>query len=787
MLALLFSLFLLFPYSQSDFMADLRKTIKFYRCAPECIFKHAEVTSKTIGFFPECEEICGILNFNSNLDLSEEQLKVAFKKMHVLNGGVRIENTKLKNLNFFTVNKEQQLFGLDCYTGCAEHSCQVLLGGLTLVNTTAASPSLASIRETRGDILIQDTNLQNLSFMKNWEILKISDDGYTNHIAINIKNNYEMTRLGISSVKHIITRSQLYVVVHDNHPKLVRDNYLSLFDAFFTLVEFYGGGWGGLRLVNTSVSAEINNLSNVKTIIGGIEISYTNLDNLEFLRSVKEVKFEDIMDKTGINVNIHHNPEMKYLGLKAVKKLTTYNTFTMNLESLHPDFCISIPEMVVFLNSFVIFRYLDAKLCDISQSDTPKTCQFHELSSLESDCVYIIGDLLIDSGDEGYVEKLKNLTVIFGSLTIQNTNLVDFKFLGKLRKIANLNDQIPVIQLINNRNLKTIEHLKIKLMRNRTIVCPFDRKVTVVGNRADLLPKNYAVLEIMENVSTWENSQKSGVVDNKHGPTSSSVEDLDVTGGEVPAVPEEGTGVSNQETAVLDEEASSMPVDVPALPEEAPAMPEAVPEANTDEAPANTDGLDRTVRNQVPALPVEARALPADVPVTRTDDAPSMREEAQSLPEDAPDLPVEVPAPALPEETSAPSNRVPAHEAQTSTSEETLVSHSDGVPLNENLAAGTTTVLNQVPALPEETPAPSEDVPVASTDTAPSHTVGVDRAVRNPTEVESLEFPVGTESEYSDEGSDDEESSDSDADAELLEIAITLSILDMNKTNQINN
>ena len=76
---------------------------------------------------------------------------------------------------------------------------------------------------------------------------------------------------------------------------------------------------GGLRLVNTSVSTEINNLSNVKTIIGGIEISYTNLENLEFLRSVKEVKFEDIMDKTGINVNIHHNPEMKYLGLKAVK------------------------------------------------------------------------------------------------------------------------------------------------------------------------------------------------------------------------------------------------------------------------------------------------------------------------------------------------------------------------------------------------------------------------------------------------------------------------------------
>ncbi|EFP06661.1 hypothetical protein CRE_12029 [Caenorhabditis remanei] len=245
--------------------------------------------------------------------------------------------------------------------------------------------------------------------------------------------------------------------------------------------------------------------------------------------------------------------------------------------------------------------------------------------------------------------------------------------------------------------------------KNRKIVCPFDRKVTVVGTSVELLPKNFAILDILENSSAVENGQKGGV-DDEDGSSDSSDQDSHdvVTDEEVSAVTEETTGVSNQETAASDD-APTMPVEVPALPVEVPSMAE-----------------------ETPALPEEAPALPEEVP-------------------------------ALPEEAPTPSNRDPAHEASRARSEDSHHNLVSIVP-NRNLAAETSTGVSQVPALPEIVPALPEEVPSASTDVDPANTDSVDQAVRRPT----VRRPT-------------------DVDAELLEIAITLSILDMNKTNQINN
>ncbi|EFP06707.1 hypothetical protein CRE_12030 [Caenorhabditis remanei] len=82
---------------------------------------------------------------------------------------------------------------------------------------------------------------------------------------------------------------------------------------------------------------------------------------------------------------------------------------------------------------------------------------------------------------------------------------------------------------------------------NGKIVCPFDRKETVVGNRVDLLPKNYAVLERMENVSTGENSLEGGV-DDENGASRYCDQDSyeDVTDEEAPSVPEAVIEVFNQ-------------------------------------------------------------------------------------------------------------------------------------------------------------------------------------------------------------------------------------------------
>ncbi|KAF1764409.1 hypothetical protein GCK72_004357 [Caenorhabditis remanei] len=508
---------------------------------PRCIFEHSEITSETVPFFPKCEEVCGILVFNSDTNLSEDQLENVFKNMKILNGGIRIENSRLKSLSFFTVSKKEQRFGFDCKSnrliirnnslltdvkilwkfyffqsdtdeceivienntkldvstlcdygylhsitgikvtgnmrdcGCYNtdlNKCQVLFGGLRLINTTIL-PTLSPIMEIRGDILIQDTNFEDLSFLGNLERLVISDAGKKEKMTINIRNNRQMTRLGLPVLKQIknIWNSDIFANLENLSPDFCmtieeiilfleyRINFVNLHAKFCedpgnlhnlklcyfesmkhleqncryilgdlmiesgdeeyiyklgTVTHIFGCPSqkmnalemkfyqncttlsGGLILTDTST--DMSHLSKIETINGAIEISNTSLKNLDFLGSLKTV---NCMDADGIMINIHSNLKMTRLGLKALKTLTSHYTFTMNLEKLQPDFCLTIPEMVVFLESSVVFRYLDARLCDFNPSElTPKTCRLTNLSSLDSNCVYLVGDLRIDSGDE---------------------------------------------------------------------------------------------------------------------------------------------------------------------------------------------------------------------------------------------------------------------------------------------------------------------------------------------------------------------------------------------------
>ena len=97
--------------------------------------------------------------------------------------------------------------------------------------------------------------------------------------------------------------------------------------------------------------------------------------------------------------------------------------------------------MIVFLDFQVDFLNLDAKICnmDFETKNSKAVCLFKDMLSLEPKCNYIIGDLVISHGDEDYTEKLKTVSIIFGSLAIQDTDLDNLEFLEKLGKIANFN------------------------------------------------------------------------------------------------------------------------------------------------------------------------------------------------------------------------------------------------------------------------------------------------------------------------------------------------------------
>ncbi|EGT49604.1 hypothetical protein CAEBREN_16156 [Caenorhabditis brenneri] len=601
--------FILIVPSDAYFPADIKLLISEYGCDPACTFFHPEITSITIKFFPQCEEVCGVLVFNSNTDLTENQLKKAFRMMKTLKGGMKIVNSHLRDLEFLTVEKDKyfqfwcKMNGLtiennpklknvdmlwnielryfydlnQCnvkiennhklnveelcdyeyfYTlldpkidgnlkdyGCraqnildGSRDCKKIIGGLELSGAQNSLEGFSKTEQIKGNLEIHNTNLQNLSFLGELEMLMSWNWGDENNIVLNIHDNPNMTRLGLKSLKYmaslnenlpiiqlisnkylqkadipavkvtlhkiirfikiekvfqtLITRGEKYAIIHDNHPSLVDPNRLSSFRMFYLNRQpdmvYMGGAWGcpgdklnvlgmkfyetcnilsrGLTLSNVSLGPEIYYLSNITTIYDAIEISHTNLKNLSFFEKLKAFDPPNYQFTVDIIINLHHNPEMTRFGLKSLEMWNWRRAYTINLEALHPEFCLTISEMLGFLESKATFKYLDAKLCDIDEAEvSQKVCHFEKMSTLENSCEYIIGDLSIGSGDEVYIDKLRNLTVLFGSLTIKNTHLTDLNFLGELRFIVNFNNETPIIWIKNNMILLNVELQKIEV------------------------------------------------------------------------------------------------------------------------------------------------------------------------------------------------------------------------------------------------------------------------------------------------------------------------------------
>lgn len=113
----------------------------------------------------------------------------------------------------------------------------------------------------------------------------------------------------------------------------------------------------------------------------------------------------------------------------------------MNLENLHPDFCLSFLELIFFSKIGVEFRNIQATYCqDFNETLDANYgfCQFQTLSNLGYGCEIIFGDLVIDSNEGKYLEKLIHIPFLFGTLKIQYMKSEGLDFLYGLQYIVNL-------------------------------------------------------------------------------------------------------------------------------------------------------------------------------------------------------------------------------------------------------------------------------------------------------------------------------------------------------------
>ncbi|EGT37476.1 hypothetical protein CAEBREN_04165 [Caenorhabditis brenneri] len=255
---------------------------------------------------------------------------------------------------------------------------------------------------------------------------------------------------------------------------------------------------GGLNITSQSPLSDLSILSNIETIRGKIEISNQNFQNLSFLGNLKKISSEDWMEKGQLYINIRNNPEMRELGLEKLEELQPYRWITLNLESLHPDFCVTLQQMILMLAAPIYFEHFDAKFCDFNENDfSEKLCRFESWATLDSDCVYIYGHISVERGDEENAKKLGSVTHIFGSLSIKDTSLTYLSFLRNLEKMANLNESVPMIEVIDNKNLTEIGMSKLD-----TTIARGGLPKVVITSTADLFSNTYMCKEFESGTKT---------------------------------------------------------------------------------------------------------------------------------------------------------------------------------------------------------------------------------------------------------------------------------------------
>ncbi|KAF1764228.1 hypothetical protein GCK72_004175 [Caenorhabditis remanei] len=212
--------------------------------------------------------------------------------------------------------------------------------------------------------------------------------------------------------------------------------------------------FGGLKLHNLTDQFDISYLSNVRTIIGSIDIQNTSLKDLSFMKNIELVQINNVGLEERVAFNIQNNARMTRFALFNLDIAHVWPGSTIaNIENLHPDFCFTIEEILKI--SYLKFVNLHAKFCEETGNLAGSIlCRFDKLSNLDDNCNKILGDVLIEGGDEEYVSKLGDVWNIFGSVTIRNTKLKNFDFFHYLSYIISLDEDQPLIEISGNGELE---------------------------------------------------------------------------------------------------------------------------------------------------------------------------------------------------------------------------------------------------------------------------------------------------------------------------------------------
>ncbi|CCD73704.2 Receptor L-domain domain-containing protein [Caenorhabditis elegans] len=441
----------------ADYDVNIERLMGTFACRPECTFNHTEITSTTARFFPRsCFRVCGVLVINENTDLTFDQLKKLFNRMTAFYGGLQFKNTQFTNFSMFSVDAGSNVF---------DFSCKAY--GLTVVNNS----QLTTLDFLDTMFLVLDERTEECPFLfENNEKLDLTKTCRREDIKDSFKLKTSGNLVDCGCRGDLLTSDTLFDL--QNCTILTNLNMTNITDNY----------------------ADLHHLSSVRRLRGDIEIRNTNFKNLAFLNSVRKFETKNGMKHEKPAVNIQDNPQMTRFGIstKAVSlEDLLEGPFIINLENLHPDFCLTFEEFLFFLYNNISFKNLDATYCDNeTQIYGEPICEFKTMRDLKYGCSYIIGNVMIGPGDEEFVYKLKELEVLFGSLTIRNTTLKNANFLFYLSFIVHLEED-HVMQIMLNQNL---EDLYFPYLQN--IITKHTSRTAVVHKNPKLVAKKRFIYPI---------------------------------------------------------------------------------------------------------------------------------------------------------------------------------------------------------------------------------------------------------------------------------------------------
>ncbi|CCD72782.2 Receptor L-domain domain-containing protein [Caenorhabditis elegans] len=224
--------------------------------------------------------------------------------------------------------------------------CKVTYG-LVLTNITESDLSaLSNIKEVRGLVDIQMTNLKNLSVLRNLKEIYSKNGEFNENVCFNVQNNPEMTRLAMPALKELFDAQlgPFIMNLRDLHPEFcITYDEMKLFmekRVYFINIDAKYCTEDNLT-IGAGDEGFVVKLTKVSHLFGSLTIRNTLLEDIEFL---SQLEFIAVLDNVDV-IQIVSNQNLNFVYFPWMSVIITRYNRTVVIDK-NPK--LTSPELSIF-------------------------------------------------------------------------------------------------------------------------------------------------------------------------------------------------------------------------------------------------------------------------------------------------------------------------------------------------------------------------------------------------------------------------------------------------------